>query len=232
MVIVPGVEVSPGWRDSPRGPLILIVDGQALFMSAISHLLSSSELGARTVTAEGSDAALEAVRTLPVDLVLCDVRIRPATFRAFLTQVAMLSSPPPVLLLGDVQDRELLVSALDSEAVGLFTKEVAPAEFLVGVRAVLAGHKALDANIMELIAARLSGKSDSRTPEGLARLSRTEVDILTMVGTAASIQAIAASRGISQKTVRNHMANIYRKLNLGSRTQAMLCAARMGLTSD
>ena len=54
---------------------------------------------------------------------------------------------------------------------------------------------------------------------------------MTMVGAASSVEAIAASRGISQKTVRNHIANIYRKLELRSRTQAMLCAARMGLTS-
>ena len=53
-----------------------------------------------------------------------------------------------------------------------------------------------------------------------------------MVGAARSIQAIAMTRGISQKTVRNHLANIYRKLELRSRTEAMLCAARMGLTRD
>jgi DNA-binding NarL/FixJ family response regulator len=52
-----------------------------------------------------------------------------------------------------------------------------------------------------------------------------------MVGSATSVVDIAAARGISQKTVRNHMANIYRKLDLRSRTQAMLCAARMGLTT-
>jgi DNA-binding NarL/FixJ family response regulator len=63
-----------------------------------------------------------------------------------------------------------------------------------------------------------------------APLSATELDILTMIGKAQSIPAIAASRGISHKTVRNHLANIYRKLELRSRTEAMLCAVRMGLT--
>ena len=64
-----------------------------------------------------------------------------------------------------------------------------------------------------------------------SQLSVTELDILTMIGEAKSIPAIAASRGISHKTVRNHLANIYRKLDLRSRTEAMLVAARMGLTS-
>jgi DNA-binding NarL/FixJ family response regulator len=52
-----------------------------------------------------------------------------------------------------------------------------------------------------------------------------------MIGEAKSIPVIAAARGISHKTVRNHLANIYRKLELRSRTEAMLCAARMGLTT-
>jgi DNA-binding NarL/FixJ family response regulator len=67
---------------------------------------------------------------------------------------------------------------------------------------------------------------------GLSRLSRTETEILAMVGAAKSVQSIATARGISQKTVRNHLANIYKKLELRSRTEAMLCAARMGLTAD
>jgi two-component system, NarL family, response regulator LiaR len=230
VVIVPGVALSPGWSASPGRPVVLIVDGQPLFMSAISHLLGGSELGAQTVTAQGSDIALEVLRTQPVDLVLCDVRIRPTPFRDFMMQVALLPDPPPIILLGDSQDEELLVTAIDSEAAGLFTKDADPNQFLQGVQAVLAGHRALDQNLMRLVAARLAGKSTSRTPAGLSELSPTELDILAMVGTAASIQDIAASRGISPKTVRNHMASIYRKLKLGSRTQAMLCAARMGLT--
>jgi DNA-binding NarL/FixJ family response regulator len=80
--------------------------------------------------------------------------------------------------------------------------------------------------------ARLSGEESANARPGLGRLSRTEIDILTMVGAARSVQSIAAARGISQKTVRNHLANIYRKLELRSRTEAMLCAARMGLTAD
>ena len=61
-------------------------------------------------------------------------------------------------------------------------------------------------------------------------LSPTELAILAMIGRAESIPAIAESRGISNKTVRNHLAKIYRKLELHGRTEAMLWAARMGLT--
>ena len=60
-------------------------------------------------------------------------------------------------------------------------------------------------------------------------LSPTEVAILTMLGDARSIAWIASERGISQKTVRNHVATIYRKMGLKNRIEAVLCAARLGL---
>ena len=61
------------------------------------------------------------------------------------------------------------------------------------------------------------------------KLSPTELEILTMIGKAQSVPTIAASRGISNKTVRNHLAKIYQKLELHGRTEAVLWAARMGL---
>ncbi len=231
MVIVPRPEVSRAWDGSPRGVLILVVDAQPLFVAAVSHLLSTSALCARTLAADRYEPALELVRREPVDLVLCDVRIQTASFHQFLADIALLPKPPPVVLLGDVQDAELLMTAIDSVAAGLFTKDADPDQFLAGVQAVLAGHRAVGQNIMSLVVARLNGPDPSSVPPRLAQLSQTELDILAMVGAATSVPAIAAARGITQKTVRNHMANIYRKLDLRSRTQAMLCAARMGLVA-
>jgi DNA-binding NarL/FixJ family response regulator len=232
VVVVPGMETSPGWEARPAGPLILVVDGQPLFVVALAHLLSTSALCARTVTAERSDSALKLLRQERFDLVLCDVRIHPVSFQEFLDEAASLPKPPPVVLLGDAKDAGLLVAAIAGQAAGLFTKDADPGQFLEGVQAVLSGHRAFGENIMQLVVGRLNGQHASGTRPGLAQLSPTEVDILAMVGAARSVQAIAAARGITQKTVRNHLANIYRKLELSSRTEAMLCAARMGLTTS
>jgi DNA-binding NarL/FixJ family response regulator len=158
--------------------------------------------------------------------------VTPLSFREFLAEVAKLPEAPPVVLLADVQDERVLLTAIETGAAGFFTKDADPTQFLEGIRSVLRGHRAVGANVMRLVVARLSGEDSGSARPGLSRLSRTEIDILAMVGAARSIQAIAAARGISQKTVRNHLANIYRKLELRSRTEAMLCAARMGLTAD
>jgi DNA-binding NarL/FixJ family response regulator len=136
-----------------------------------------------------------------------------------------------VIVLADADDELALVAEIDSDVSGLFTKDSDPEQFLVGVRAVLAGHRAVGGNVMRRMVARLNGTEAPSARPGLDQLSPTELDILAMVGAASSVEQIALARGISQKTVRNHLANIYRKLDLRSRTEAMLCAARMGLTS-
>ena len=229
MVIVPGAEASPGSDTSTAEPLVLVVDPQPLFGAAISQLLNGPELRARTLLAVDSDSALECLRTEPVDLVVCDIRVQPMPYRELIDQLVLCSKPPPIMLLGEQQDEELLVDALHGRAAGLFTKNAPPDQFLSGVRAVLSGHRALGQELLNFVLTRLSGQAPSCTPPGLTQLSRTEVHILTMVGAGNSVQSIAASRGISEKTVRNHLANIYRKLSLRSRTEAVLCATRMGL---
>ena len=232
MVIVPrrqGEGASD--RDGVVAPNVVVVDGQALFMEALAGLLARPPLGAVTRTAADSDRALALLAEHPADLVLCDLRAQPLPLRPFLAAIREMPSPPPVMVLADADDEQALVAEIDSDVAGLFTKDSDPEQFLEGVRAVLAGHRAVGANVMRRLVARLNGTEAAPARPGLDQLSPTELDILAMVGAASSVEQIALARGISQKTVRNHLANIYRKLDLRSRTEAMLCAARMGLTS-
>ena len=233
MVIVPRRPAGGGpERSLVAGPSVLVVDGQALFMEALAGLLARPPLSALTRTVPRSDDALALLAADPADLVLCDLRVQPLPFRSFLAALRDLPGAPAVIILADVDDEQALVAEIDTDAAGLFTKDSDPEQFLEGVLAVLAGHRAVGANVMRRLVARLNGTEAAPPRPGLDQLSPTELDILAMVGAASSVEQIALARGISQKTVRNHLANIYRKLDLRSRTEAMLCAARMGLTSS
>jgi DNA-binding NarL/FixJ family response regulator len=166
-----------------------------------------------------------------MQLVFCEIRSQPIPALEVVERLAQLTPRVPVILLGDPEDEQLMSAALHTSVAGLFTKDARLDEFLVGVQTVLSGHRAIGANLMGMVLARLSdGPVHGRRHANL--LSPTELDILTMIGEAKSIPVIAAARGISHKTVRNHLANIYRKLELRSRTEAMLVAARMGLTTN
>ena len=165
-----------------------------------------------------------------MSLVFCEVRAEPISAAELAGRLAQRTPKVPVIVLGESDDERMLTAALDRNIAGLFTKDAALDEFMVGVRAVLAGHRAVGSKLMTHLLSRLEDRS-STARRNHSHLSATELDILSMIGQAKSISAIAESRGISHKTVRNHLANIYRKLELRSRTEAMLFAARMGLTS-
>jgi len=217
-------------HDQLGRPRVVVVGTQPLFLEALAGLLARPPLNAVTRTSSSSIDALELIGD-PTDVVLCDLRVQPVPLRAFLASVRAVPEAPPVIVLADVEDEDALVAEIESEVAGLFTKDSEPEQFLDGVRAVLAGHRAIGSNVLRRLIARLNGTEVSASRPGISQLSPTEVDILAMVGQASSVEQIALVRGISQKTVRNHLASIYRKLELRSRTEAMLCAARMGLTS-
>jgi DNA-binding NarL/FixJ family response regulator len=233
VVVVPGRGASAAAAGLPADgsrPNLLLIDRQPLFLAALSSLLTAPPVHARIQVAHSSDAGLELALAGDVQLVFCEVRTEPIPALDLTERLALLIPRVPVILLGEPEDERLMAAALHTSAAGLFTKDAALEEFMVGVQTVLSGHRAVGSNLMGRVLARLSDSAPT-TRRPVNQLSPTELDILTMIGDAKSIPAIAAARGISSKTVRNHLANIYRKLELRSRTEAMLVAARMGLTA-
>jgi DNA-binding NarL/FixJ family response regulator len=234
VVVVPGRSAwagAAGRLESESGPNLLLIDRQPLFLAALGSLLTAPPVRAMVQVAHDTDAGLEIALQGDVQLVFCEVRSVPLSAVDLAERLSQLTPRVPVILLGEPEDERLMAAALHTSVAGLFTKDAAIDEFLVGVQTVLSGHRAVGSHLMGLVLSRLSD-SASHVRRPASQLSPTELDILTMIGDAKSIPVIAAARGISHKTVRNHLANIYRKLDLRSRTEAMLCAARMGLTAN
>lgn len=209
----------------------LVIDSQPLFMDALATILQEPPLSATVTKSTRSDVALDMLRGQHFDVVLCELSAQPLSGLHLVEVLAAELPAIPVILLGDQRNVDGLTEALGSHAAGLFTKDANLDEFLDGVSAVVSGHRAISAQLMKRILERLARRPVASQDGGTRPLSRSEIEILTMVGDAESIASIAASRGVTNKTVRNHLAKIYRKLELHGRTEAMLWAARSGLTS-
>src|SRR5438552_2010199 len=100
------------------GPRALVVDGQPLFLEALAGLLARPPLGASTRTAGSTERAMALLEEETADLVLCDLKVQPLPFRAFLAAVSGLPDAPRVILLSDGDDEESLVTAIDTGADG------------------------------------------------------------------------------------------------------------------
>jgi len=233
VVIVPRLlEGQPDHAKPPANPRILIVDREPLFQGALKVLVSGPPIHAEVAVATRLDEAMDVAENQHVDLIMCDVRAEP---RGSATLPASLTARFPgvrVILLAAQEDEALLAGALLSGAAGFFTKDTPVEEFLEGVSAVLNGHYAVGRNLVQQTLARLGARREVEESRELAVLSPAERAILGLIGQAQPVRTIAATRGISEKTVRNHLASIYRKLDLRNRTEAVLLAARVGLTGD
>jgi DNA-binding NarL/FixJ family response regulator len=233
VVVVPAPQLSMRIVPRPAEHIeTLVIDRQPLFLAALGSLLSGPAVAAHVSSASRSDVGLDIVRTCQVDLVCCELHAEPLSGIELVQILAEERPDLPVILLGDGSDDGQFAAAMAANAAGLFTKSSDPDEFLAGVKAVMNGHRAIGSGVISHLTAHLVSSRGQEAKRVGHQLSPTELEILAMIGRAESIRAIAASRGISHKTVRNHLAKIYRKLELHGRTEAMLWAARMGLTSS
>lgn len=203
----------------------LIVGRYPLVLAAFAELLSGPPLNATVDLSTRSDEAIERVVAGGFQLVFCDLRSEPLAGPAVAGRLTKLSASARVILVADAEDLHLLVRSLECGAAGFFTKDASPSEFVEGIRAVAAGHYAIGRTLAKPSLGRLAGRHEDAGP--LSRLSPVEQSIFAMVGQAQSTRGIADARGISQKTVRNHLANIYRKLEVRNRSEAILWSARL-----
>jgi DNA-binding NarL/FixJ family response regulator len=211
-----------------RSSRALLIDRHPLVLAALARLLSSEPLCADVIVTTRSDTGLEMAKGQAVDVVVCDIKAGPVGGAELAGALTAQCPGVRVILMADGGDEPLLVASLMSGATGFFTKDTPIDEFFEGVEAVIKGHYAVGRNLLQSALARLAGEPGA-APRTAAQLSPAEHDILVMIGQAQSVRTIAEVRGISHKTVRNHLANIYRKLGLRSRTEAILWAAEMGL---
>jgi DNA-binding NarL/FixJ family response regulator len=227
--VVPAASVVRLGNGKPR---VLVVDRHELFIAAIGGLLTGAALNAEMVTTTRSDLAGSLAAAERCDVVVCGFRAGTDRSGTLATALAEQSPAVPLVLLGEPGDERELVEAFRNGVAGIFTKTSLTADFVEGVAAVIAGHRAVAAELLPFLLQDGGGAGlQAVAGEWVSVLSPTELGILAMLGEARSVSSIAIARGVSQKTVRNHVSAIYRKLGLRNRVDAVIWAARTGLNS-
>ncbi len=171
-------------------------------------------------------AALEAlVATLPGLIVIAETAAPPP--RVLLCQMAAGEAPPhapETTVLALVNDAERLT--LPAGVMGLFAKDEDPAALGVAIRQVARGEQYLSPSLA-LAFMRSQGPAFVSPSTKLDDLTRREREILVLLSEGLSNKTIAARLYLSVRTAEGHLANLYTKLNVHSRTEAVLLAVRL-----
>lgn len=132
-----------------------------------------------------------------------------------------------VVVFTSFSDRERVVEALDAGAIGYLLKDADPAEIHAAVRAAARGESPLDPKA----AAALPASRGGRGGAGI-ELTGREREVLRLVVDGMANRQIARRLGISEKTVKGHLTNLFQRIGVSDRTQAALWAERTGALRD
>jgi DNA-binding NarL/FixJ family response regulator len=214
---------------NPSPPIVraLIADDQTLFRVGLARLLEEDP---RVEIVGQAGDGVEAVRlagTLEPDVVLMDLKMPNMDGIEATRQIVARHPGVKVLLLTTFEADNHVIQALKAGASGYILKDSRPESIVSSLLAVLAGERVMASAVANRVLEMLTGITTTR--EFHDGLTGREIEILKLVAAGMANKQISYKLKISEKTVRNHVSNMYEKLNIYDRSQAVLYAVRKGL---
>jgi len=209
---------------------ILIVDDHALVRRGLYYVVKEGFPDADVVEAESSAAALEVLRTTKAfDLALVDVRMPDLDGLELLRVVKGEWPDVPVIMLSTYENAPYVKRALADGASGYLLKDATPEDLAQAINVAMSGSgNVLSPRVIQnLFDDQESSNANGRRSE--YSLTQRENDILALLSEGRSNREIAGALYLSEKTVKAHLAAIFRKLGVTNRTQAAMMAVQMGV---
>lgn len=204
---------------------ILIADDHPLFRQGVRLYLESQPEFQIDGEVENGAAALVFLEQQMVDVVLLDLQMPEMDGVETTLRIRGKWSTLKILVLTSFNSWEMVQSALKAGANGYVLKDISPKELAMAIRAVAMGGSYLNAEITAAMVHQMdtSGKPVSIcTPDIIEPLTTREIKVLELIGQGMGNREIAEKLFLSETTVKTHVANIFLKLQVKSRTQAAL----------
>lgn len=219
-----------GEQEQEQAIRILLADDHALVREGTRRLLETESDVEVVAEAASGEEAIEAARRLHPDIAIMDIAM-PGIGGIEATRAIKIHCPgTAVLILSAYDDEPYLMALIDAGAAGFLLKSVHGQELIKAVRAVARGESVLQPWLAEKAMRRLSARSDN-ADRSTEKLSEREFDVLRLAARGLPNKEIAMRLGLSVRTVHSHLANIFLKMQVGSRTEAVLLALRQGMIS-
>jgi DNA-binding NarL/FixJ family response regulator len=208
---------------------VLIADDHTLFRDGLRALFASLDDVDVAGEAASGDEAVELALALQPDVVLMDVQM-PGSNGIEATRRILHTSPHiGVLVLTMFEDDDSVFAAMRAGARGYILKDADQEEMVRAIRAVARGEALFGPAIAQRLIAFFSAPGALVAPQLFPELTDREREILALIAQGRSNTEIAKRLIVSPKTVRNHTSNIFSKLQVVDRAQAIVRAREAGL---
>jgi DNA-binding NarL/FixJ family response regulator len=207
---------------------VVIADDHPVFRHGLRTLLDASDVDVVGEAADGAAAVAACLEHRP-DVALLDLHMPELSGVDVTRRLAAECPGTAVLVLTMYDDDQTVLAAVRAGARGYLLKGAGQEEIERAVRAVAAGEMIYGAGVGERLMTALSGAAEAGAGAAFPELSPREREILDLMARGDGNMAIARRLALSEKTVRNHVSNIFTKLRVADRVQAVVRAREAGL---
>ncbi|MBA4138048.1 MAG: DNA-binding response regulator [Opitutus sp.] len=214
---------------APAKPItLLLVDDSELVRTGLKTLLGSrGDRAPFSVVGEAATVAAGVTETarLKPDVVLLDIRLPDGSGFEACRQILAKIPDTRVLILTSVIDDNLVYEAMSSGAHGYLLKEINAQALWQAIIDVAAGKFILDPAVTTRVLNLVRNGAPQSEQDKLGQLSAQERRVLALVADGKTNKEIAEQMGLSDKTVKNYLSNIFEKLQISRRSQAAVLYA-------
>ncbi|MFW6150526.1 MAG: response regulator [Chloroflexota bacterium] len=215
---------------TPKKTRVLIADDHTLLREALHRAIGAE--ADMEVVAEATDGveAVELVSEMRPDIVVMDIVMPRLGGIEATKKIKEIAVDTAILILTAYDDEEYVIGLLDAGAAGYLLKSARARDLVEAIRTICRGESVLHPNIIAKLLQRAMSKSveGSKQP---ALLSDRESKVLRLVALGMSNKEIAEKLYLSERTVKAHLTSIFGKLNVASRSEAIVRGLKWGLVS-
>ena len=209
---------------------VILADDHALFGEGLKELLDNeSDLECVGLVANGEDA-IKLTQQLRPDVIIMDVAMPIINGIQALKQIKLISPSTAVIIVSAFQYQKYVKDSIASGVDGYLLKNVHRGELLNSIRLVHAGERVFSPEVTNELVQNLTLETHSKDSVSEASLLNSrEVRVLELAAKGMSNKQIASELSISEQTVASYFNVMFRKLNVDSRTQAVIYALKKGI---
>ena len=206
---------------------ILIADDHKMMREGIRQLLEMDEN--IKVIAEANDGVecMNALKESKPDVLLLDINMPNKNGIQVLSDIRRKKLPVKILMLTVHNEVEYLINAVDIGVDGYLLKDSESVELRKAIFTVASGENYIQPSLIPLLNSKMIARDSDKIKIGY--LTKREIEVLIQVASGMFNKEIADKLNISERTVKNHISNIFKKLEVSDRTQAAVFAIRNSL---
>ncbi|MGB2799584.1 MAG: response regulator transcription factor [Dehalococcoidia bacterium] len=208
---------------------ILIADDHAVVREGTRRILEQDQRLEVVAEAGDGEEAVRLATNLKPDVAIIDIAMPNIDGIEATRQIKALCPDTTVLILTAYDDDQFIFSLLEAGAAGYLLKSVRGHELIDAVRSVYAGESVLHPAIARKVLNRFVPSSGKPTKEeSVDVLSQREMEVLKLAARGLNNQDIAKELCLSMRTIQGHLGHIFNKLQVSSRTEAVIRALKAG----